>query len=271
MRPMGEQSEDFERVEEALDEGEYEEALELADEALRRDASSAWLHAYRGEALAGLGELQQAIAAYQEAARRGRDLAEFPEALADLLFRAARFQEARGAAERALALDGEMVGALDLLARLAERAGNIDEADELIGRARQFDGDLPMPVRLSEAEFREAVTEALERLPEEFAKALKENLAIVVEPVPSDTLIRSIDPPLDPTILGYYVGVPLPEREPSQAPPTLPDVIYLFQRNLEHECGDREELLDEIATTAYHEIAHFLGFDEHEMDDLGLA
>jgi predicted Zn-dependent protease with MMP-like domain len=220
--------------------------------------------------MAALGDLDAAIASYREATRRAPDLAEFPDALADLLFRAGRFDDARAAADRALTIDSEVVGAIDVLARLAERAGRIKEADALIARARNADPDIPAPVRFSETEFREAVSEALERLPGEFSKALKENLAIVVHPVPSEELIRSVDPPLDPTILGYYVGVPLPEREPHSSPPSLPDVIYLFQRNLEHECGNREDLLEEIATTAYHEVAHFLGFDEEEMEDLGL-
>jgi predicted Zn-dependent protease with MMP-like domain len=270
VRGMSDLEELTEDIERALDEGEYEEALDLADEALETHRGSAWLHAYRGEALAGLGEYSKAVASYRDAASLAPDLPQFPEALADLLFRTARFQEARGAAERALALDKEMVGALDLLARLAERDGKIADADALIERARAVEPEIPRPARMSEKEFREVVTEALERLPDEFSKALKENLAIVVDRVPSEALIRSIDPPLDPTILGYYVGVPLPERQPSNAPPALPDVIYLFQTNLEHECGDREELLEEIATTAYHEVAHFLGFDEDEMEDLGL-
>ncbi len=267
---MADLDERMERIEQALDEGEYEEALALADEAIRAHPATGWLHAYRGEAMAALGDLAAAIDSYREATRRAPDLAEFPDALADLLFRAGRFPEARGAADRALALDSEMVGALDVLARLAERAGKIQEADALIARARNAEPGIPAPVRFSETEFREAVTEALERLPGEFSKALKENLAIVVQPVPSEELIKSVDPSLDPTILGYYVGVPLPEREPNQAPPALPDVIYLFQRNLEHECGNREDLLEEIATTAYHEVAHFLGFDEEEMEELGL-
>jgi predicted Zn-dependent protease with MMP-like domain len=260
----------LEEIEEALDEGEFEDALERADEALRARPREAWLLAYRGEALAGLGDLEDAIASYETAEREAPDAPEIPEALADLLFRVARFDDARRAADRALALDDASGGALDVLARLAEREGDVALADRLIGRARAANPDIPKPVRLREADFREVVTEALERLPDQFARPLRENLAIVVEPVPPESLLRSADPPLDPTVLGYYVGVPLPEREPALAPPPLPDVIYLFQRNLEHECDSREALLAEIATTVYHEVAHFLGFDEDEMQDLGL-
>jgi predicted Zn-dependent protease with MMP-like domain len=260
----------LEEVEDALDEGAFEEALDLADRALRDHPGAPWLLAYRGEALAGDGEVAEAIAAYEEAVRRAPDAPELHEALADLRFRAARFAAAREAADAALALDAGCAGALDILARIAERDGDVASADRLIARARAAGGDLPRPVRLLEADFREVVTEALEHLPDEFAKALRENLAIVVEPVPSESLLTSVDPPLDPTVLGYYVGVPLPEREPSQSPPPLPDVIYLFQRNLEHECDRREVLLAEIATTVYHEVAHFLGFDEDEMEELGL-
>lgn len=260
----------LEEIEEALDDGAFEVALDLADEALEEHPGAAWLLGYRGEALAGLGETPDAVAAYEEAVRRAPMAPEFREALADLLFRSACFADARRAAEGALSRDGSSTGALDILARLAEREGDVAAADQLIARARTADPEIPTPYRLPEAEFREVVTQALERLPSEFAEALRRNLAIVVEPVPSEELIRSADPPIDPSVLGYYVGTPLPDREPSQNPPALPDVIYLFQRNLEHECASREVLLAEIATTVYHEVAHFLGFEEEEMEDLGL-
>ncbi len=260
----------IEEIEDALDEGEYEGALERAEDALAEHPRAAWLHGYRGEALACLEDLEGAIASYRRGVGEAPDAAELHEALADLLFRVARFDESREAAERALAVDPATVGALDALSRLAEREGNIARADQLISRARAANPEIPQPVRMRESDFRDVVTEALERLPDDFAEPLKKNLAIVVEPVPSDALIQSVDPPLDPTVLGYYVGVPLPEREPSHGPPALPDVIYLFQRNLEHESSSREVLLVEIATTVYHEVAHFLGFEEDEMEDLGL-
>ena len=51
----------------------------------------------------------------------------------------------------------------------------------------------------------------------------------------------------------------------------LPPRIHLFQRNLERFAVDREELQEEIAVTLYHELGHYLGLDEEELEELDLA
>ena len=76
------------------------------------------------------------------------------------------------------------------------------------------------------------------------------------------------DPPLDPELLGLYVGVPLPERTGVRDSTTLPDVIYLFHHNIEHEAGDRREMLEQIAITVYHEVGHYFGFDDDQLEEL---
>ncbi len=258
------------QIEKALDDEEWEEAIELAEDGLKSHPRSAWLHGFIGESLSALGEYEAACESYARAATLEPGAPEFAEALADGNLRCARFTEARAAAERALLSDPQAAGALDILAYIAEREGNVTRADELLARVRAADSCAHGPCRLDEPSFRAAMKDALDQIPEEFQRALDKNLAILVESVPSDALLRSTQPPLDPTILGFYSGVPLPDREPSQAPPPLPDTIHLFQRNLEHISGTRDELVDEIATTLYHEIAHYLGFEEDEMEGLGL-
>ena len=51
----------------------------------------------------------------------------------------------------------------------------------------------------------------------------------------------------------------------------MPPSIYLFQRNLERYARDSEHLRLEIRTTLYHEVAHLLGYDEDEVDAMGLG
>jgi predicted Zn-dependent protease with MMP-like domain len=53
--------------------------------------------------------------------------------------------------------------------------------------------------------------------------------------------------------------------------PTRPNSIYVFQRNLERIAKDRADLIEQIRITLYHELGHYLGFEEEDMDDLGLA
>lgn len=257
-------------IEKALDAERFAKARDLAARGLKRHPRSGRLWGLMGETLAALGETVAAADAFREACGLLPESPDHAESLADASFRAGRWREAEAAARRALALDPESVTALDILAYLAERDGRIEEADRMLARARAADPEVPFPARMDPESFRERVAEAIERLPGEFRKALDENLSITVEPVPPARLIGDTDPPLDPAILGFYAGVPLLDRGGSSPPPLFPDAIFLFQRNIEHVCGSSEELVEEIATTLYHEIAHFLGFEEDEMEGLGL-
>ena len=47
--------------------------------------------------------------------------------------------------------------------------------------------------------------------------------------------------------------------------------MLVFKRNLEKVCLDREDLIDQIQITVRHEIGHYLGLDEDDMERLGLA
>ena len=49
----------------------------------------------------------------------------------------------------------------------------------------------------------------------------------------------------------------------------LPPRIVLFKRNLERAAQDAEELREEIGVTVRHELAHYLGLDEEEIEDAG--
>ena len=117
-------------------------------------------------------------------------------------------------------------------------------------------------------EIRKVVAQVLDRLPRQFREQLR-NVEFVVERRPSAELLRSegLDPRMD-TLYGLYQGVPLPDRS-SLDPPLLPDKISIFAEPLLHDFTDPEELRDEIRLTVLHEIAHYFGMDEEEVEDLG--
>jgi predicted Zn-dependent protease with MMP-like domain len=121
---------------------------------------------------------------------------------------------------------------------------------------------------LTHQEIRKEVIRVLDGLPKHFRAALR-NLEIVVENRPSAELLRAegLDPRHD-TLYGLYQGVPLPERSEFDLP-MLPDKITIFSEPLLEDFPDAEELRAEIRLTVLHEIAHYFGMDEDEIEDLG--
>lgn len=107
-------------------------------------------------------------------------------------------------------------------------------------------------------EFEEAVGDALDEVPPELM-ALLDNVVFLVEDEP---------PAEDPDLLGVYDGTPLTERGDGWAG-ALPDRITIFRGPLTRMCEDRDELLDEIAVTVVHEIAHHFGIDDERLHALG--
>jgi predicted Zn-dependent protease with MMP-like domain len=109
-------------------------------------------------------------------------------------------------------------------------------------------------------EFEEAVGDALDAVPQELMNLL-DNVVFFVEDEP---------PAADPDLLGIYDGTPLTERGDAWAG-ALPDRITIFRGPLCRMCEDREDLLDEIAVTVVHEIAHHFGIDDARLHDIGWA
>ena len=121
---------------------------------------------------------------------------------------------------------------------------------------------------MNHQEIRKEVARILDKLPRRFREQLH-NLEIVVEERPSDDLLRAegLDPRCD-TLYGIYEGIPLPERSVLD-PPLLPDKITIFAEPLLEDFPDPQELREEIRLTVIHEIAHYFGMDDDEIEDLG--
>ena len=121
-------------------------------------------------------------------------------------------------------------------------------------------------LQFSRSVFEEVVSDALDRLPDEFAE-LMSNIAIQIEDWPDDDTLRELD--LDPradTLYGLYTGIPLDERGGWYGN-VLPDVILLYRQPLLDDCRDREDLIHEIQLTLLHEIGHHFGFTDQEMGE----
>lgn len=115
--------------------------------------------------------------------------------------------------------------------------------------------------------FEKLVERAIARLPGEFQQAL-ENLAIVIEDWPDPAIVEEMTGDPSEVIYGLFSGTPLPERRLEDSG-DLPAVIALFRGPLREDFPDRGELAHEVEITLVHELAHFMGFDEDAVRELG--
>jgi predicted Zn-dependent protease with MMP-like domain len=95
--------------------------------------------------------------------------------------------------------------------------------------------------------FEEIVEAALAELPPELARGLR-NVAIVIEDERAD----------DPGLYGLW-----------EADEYMPDKITIFRRPLVESFSDPQGLEREIRITVLHELGHYFGLDEDEIERLG--
>jgi predicted Zn-dependent protease with MMP-like domain len=105
--------------------------------------------------------------------------------------------------------------------------------------------------------FDELVADALDLIPGTLAEAM-DNVVVLVE-------ARNPD---DPGLLGLYEGVALTERD-SHYSGVLPDRITLYRDALLEICRNEQEVVEEVAVTVVHEVAHHFGIPEHRLHELG--
>ena len=110
------------------------------------------------------------------------------------------------------------------------------------------------------------VTGALATIPRRFKKAMR-NLAIVIEDEPPRDLLRELEIEPPDTLFGLYQGTPLTERQWGYGN-VLPDRILLFKGPHEREATDDDDLVASIAETLIHEIGHYFGLSEDEIEEI---
>ena len=110
---------------------------------------------------------------------------------------------------------------------------------------------------ISLARFEELVADALDEIPAELARMM-DNVVVLVEE-------RN---PEEPDILGLYEGIALTERGVDYAG-VLPDRIFLYRAPILAVCDTEEEVIDEVAVTVVHEVAHHFGIGDDRLHELG--
>ena len=116
--------------------------------------------------------------------------------------------------------------------------------------------DNGLVVQVEPERFEEMVVEALDELPEELGRLMR-NVAVTVEHGPGP-----------PGLLGLYEGIPLTSRT-SQYAGVLPDRITIYRLAICAICRTESEVAEQVRRTVIHEIAHHFGIDDDRLSELG--
>src|SRR5262249_7316153 len=120
--------------------------------------------------------------------------------------------------------------------------------------------------RMNRAAFERLVAEAVRLIPRRFRREIK-NLALVVEEEPSAELLAEMEIEPPDSLYGLYQGTPLTERTWGWGN-ALPDRITIYQRPIEEDCEDDDEMRAVIGETLIHEVGHYFGLSEEEIEEI---
>ena len=119
---------------------------------------------------------------------------------------------------------------------------------------------------MTRAEFERLVAEAVDLIPKRFRREMK-NLALVVEDAPGADLLEEMEIEPPDSLYGLYHGTPLPERTWGYGN-NLPDRITIYQQPIEEDCDNEDEVRKRIGETLIHEVGHYFGMSEEQIEDI---
>jgi predicted Zn-dependent protease with MMP-like domain/Flp pilus assembly protein TadD len=250
---------------------DFDEALKLVDLALEHaDEEEDYLDALllKAEALLAMGGNDDAAA---------ETLEELPPTqLPDPSFhnRAGRafldlgdLERAEDNFQQAIVLDPKSADAYHGLGIVYEEKEDTRAMVKAWLRVRELDLEEPaVHWSITQDEFEKVAEDALGDLPERIGKLL-ENVPIVAADYPSIEIVAEGN---DPRMLGFFSGVPYPEKSHLGGAPHL-DCVFLYKLNIERTCKNRDEAEHEIRITLLHETGHFFGLSEEELEAMGLG
>jgi predicted Zn-dependent protease with MMP-like domain len=112
--------------------------------------------------------------------------------------------------------------------------------------------------------FEALVRQAIDRIPSEYRRLLK-NVAIVVEETPSQDVLDDLGLESEDELLGLYSGISLEQDSFFSAGGQLPARISIYRRPILRLCRSAKEVVQEVRDTVVHEIGHHFGLDDDEM------
>lgn len=258
----------------------------------RRDSEEvARLALLEGQALIDIGRAGEALRRIDAAlaAQPHFSAAVYERGVA--LFELCRFEEARATFTRVVAETPDHAHALYHLGLIEERTGDERAAARHLAAATAADPkSFPSAPQISQPDFEARVKRAVAALPPDFQRDLS-SVEVEAADLPDLEDLTAEKPPLSPTILGLFRGLPLDYDEqaaaptpagrsrkghaaPSESAPVQCEAgdraIVLYRRNLLRTVKDGAELDQAITKTLLHEVGHLRGEDDGSLRDRGL-
>jgi tetratricopeptide (TPR) repeat protein len=249
---------------------EYEEALELTERALEHaDDEEDYLDALllKAEVLVAMGDDDAARATLDELPPTQLPDASFHNRAARSLLDLGQVEDAEGHFQQAIVLDPKNADAYHGLGMAYEEKEDLRAMVKAWLRVRELDLEEPAAAwSMAQDDFEKIAEDALGELPERIGKLL-ENVPIVAADYPSIEIVAEGN---DPRMLGFFSGVPYPEKSHLGGTPHL-DCVFLYKLNIERVARGRVEAAKEIRITLLHETGHFFGLSEEELEQMGLG
>lgn len=102
-----------------------------------------------------------------------------------------------------------------------------------------------------------------------------QNVSVLVEDLPPEQLSQGgssnagvgDSDEAEVLVLGVFEGAPTTRRSTFDLP-AGPDRIVLYQKNIEAVCSNDAEIRREIRLTVVHELGHYFGMSEVQLEDV---
>ncbi|HEY8947021.1 MAG TPA: metallopeptidase family protein [Polyangiaceae bacterium] len=165
---------------------------------------------------------------------------------------------------------GDYADARHMLGCVYEEAGREADKVEQFSEVLRLDETTDPALDAEEyAELEDLIVSAaesgLDQLPLTFRTQLSE-VPILVESRPSADLVRQ---GFDPRALGLFEGPTHLDHQNAEAS-EVPTRIVLYAANLLEQSVDEDQLRSEVETTVLHEVGHYFGLDENDLERMGL-
>lgn len=122
----------------------------------------------------------------------------------------------------------------------------------------------PRELSIAPEEFERLVRQAVEGLPAQYRRLLK-NVAIMVEAEPPREVLDDLGLESADDLLGLYSGAAMGSESFFDPGGELPAHIAIYRGPILRLCRTPEEVVREVRDTVVHEVGHHFGLEDDDM------